>query len=183
MTILDPRLWLAIIVLTVAALFIGMHFGAASSRQEAVAEEAKRTDAALKAKDKADKAVLADERDLRAKDQEAHDLYVKDKDRETAKTNAYINCLHAGRCALRVPVTIRADRDAKQDAAGPAAGGPGREGYAELTSDASHFLVDLLARGDNAIRKHAEVVDRYERLRVKCSANDPPTTTEGAVHD
>lgn len=111
---------------------------------------------------------LAIERKQRADDQAAFDQYRKDQANATDHKNALISDLQRDVKRLRVPVTNRPVCEGAAVQAGPAAGGAGAEGYAELTPDAGEFLVNLLARGDNAIRKHNETVDRYERLRLAC---------------
>lgn len=116
--------------------------------------------------------VLKDERGLRAADAAAHLKFYEETQREKHATDRLISDLRGDVKRLRVPV--RYSCPAAAAAGGSAAPGPGQEGHAELTPDAGAFLVGLLARGDEGIRKHAEVVDRYERLRQACAGATPP---------
>jgi hypothetical protein len=170
-TLFDPRLWLAAIICIALSFFAGSWHGASEATDKARVAEAGRTASALAGLAKEKDATIADERKLRAADRTAFDKYVKEQDDDTAAKDRTIACLRAGTCVVRVP--IRAPRKAPEDASGPATSGPREEGQAELTPDAGIFLVDLLARGDEGIRKHAEVVDRYERLRVACTSDSP----------
>lgn len=115
--------------------------------------------------------VLKDERDLRKADAAAHAKFYEETQRAKESTDRLIADLRGNVKRLRVPV--RYSCPAAPDAGGSAAAGPGTEGYAELDGETSADLAALTIRGDTAIRKHAEVVDRYERLRLTCSGGTP----------
>lgn len=170
-TLLDPRLWLAAIICCALSFFAGSWHGASVATDAAKVAEAGRTATALAGLAQADAKTLADERALRKTDRESFDKYTKEHDDAKAETDRVIAGLHRDVIRLRVP--IRAPRAAAPDAGGSPTTPVGQQGYAELTSDAAEFLVSLLARGDEGIRKHAEVVDRYERLRVACTSESP----------
>ena len=170
-TLFDPRLWAAAILCIGLSFFAGSWHGADAATEKARVAEAGRTAQALAGLAKEKDAELAKERALRTIDRTALNKFTKEQEDAKAETDRVIAGLHRDVIRLRIPV--RAPRQATQDAGRPAAAATGEEGRAELTADASEFLVGLLARGDEGIRKHAEVVDRYERLRVACTTDSP----------
>jgi prophage endopeptidase len=137
--------------------------------------EVTRTAKAVQAQADADAQVLADERALRHADQLAFTKYQQEQANAQEATNRLISDLRRGAVRLRIPV-VGAVCAVAPDGSGPAAGGTGAQGYADLDPGTAENLVRLTDRGDSAIRKHAEVVDRYERLRVQCTT---PPPTEG----
>lgn len=176
---LNPLFWLVLLVWTLACFGIGALYGAEQVREAAKLEEQGRTVEAIQHVIDANAKVLANEKDLREQDRKRFTTYREEQTRATSETNRLISSLRRDAIRLRVPV--RAVCGAAPDGSGPAAAGTGAEGHAELTPDAGEFVVNLLARGDTGIRKHAAVVDLYENLRQKCSA--PSTKPTGAPHD
>lgn len=146
----------------------GVHQATAAAQ---VAEKA-RTAAALKAKGAEDALVLAAEQRQHAADKATFDKFKKEDTDAHHENDRLIADLRSDNRRLRVPVQHQACAPAPA-AGGPAAGGTGEEGRAELTADAGVFVVGLLKRGDDAIRKHAAVVDLYENLRAACTAPIP----------
>lgn len=167
-------------LLTVVLLAIfgagGMWYGEHKAYAAAEAAEQKRTAQAVQHQKDADALVLAVERAQRQADAERFSTYQKDHQDADKITERVVAELRADNRRLRVPVQHPVCAAAPVQGAA-AAGGTGEEGHAELTADASVFLVGLLARGDEAIRKHAAVVDFYENLRAACTKE---TTIEGA---
>lgn len=160
------------------ALFAGgWWIGASHARRDAAVAEQARTFAAVSRQAELDAATLAREHALRVADRAEYDTYRKEQDHAQAAANRLISDLRRDVVRLRVPV-IRPAGPAASDAGGPAAGRPGENGYAELSPDAGAFVVGLLERGDEAIRKHAEVVKRYNRLAEACSQPSQPPTEE-----
>jgi hypothetical protein len=157
------------LIIAIGAYTVGHHV----ATTEAGAAEKVRTAQAVKAKGDADAKVLAGERELRRLDTISFNRYRKDHEDADEKTARTIDDLRTGARRLRVP-TQRQVCTAPGLPAGTAAGGPGEEGHAELAADASVFLVGLLKRGDDAITKHAAVVDAYERLRTACEKSGAP---------
>lgn len=159
-----------------AALFAAGWWEGSSSahKADAIAEQAK-TFAAVAAQVKADNQTLAREHELRLRDRAGYERYIKEKDDAQDHDHRLIADLQRDVKRLRVPV-IRPAGPAAPDACRPAAAGTGEDRYAELSPDAGSFVVGLLERGDEGIRKHAEVVARYNRLAAQCS--QPPTTKE-----
>lgn len=166
MAIFDPRLWFAILILTVSAFAGGNWHGAREANKAAALAEAGRTATALAALVKENDKELAIERDLRSRDRARFDTYTTEKDHAKIQDDRLIADLRRDVVRLRVP--IHTDGKAAPDPARPAVDGAGNDGYAELGADAAVFLVELLARGDAGIRKHAEVVGAYARLRAAC---------------
>lgn len=178
--LLNPWFILVFIVWTAAVAGFSGHYAAENAREVAAAAELVRTNAALEAQAKADAAVLAHERDLRMADRTSYNQFIREQNNAKAVADRLIADLRRDVVRLRVPV-IRPAGAAEAVPGGPAAAGTGDSGYAELSPDAAGFLVGLLERGDEGIRKHKEVVARYERLRLACEkAGQPitPTTTE-----
>jgi hypothetical protein len=167
---------LAGIVWTLAMLAGGYAWGDHTATERAELAEAKRTAQAVQAKADADAIVLAQERALRSADAADFANFKQDRANELAEKNRRIACLSSGACRVFIPV--RQTCAAHQDAGGPAAAGTAPDGYAELDPKVARDLDDIAYRGDQAIRKHAEVVRRYERLRQACTAPSTPPTTE-----
>jgi hypothetical protein len=168
---LDPRFWLAAIIWTALTFGTGWYFGASGATAAAEVAEAGRTALAVATVTALNDQVLADERELRRVDREGFDQFKEKSDAKKNESDQLVADLRRDVKRLRVPVRPRGE--AQATTGGPAAEGTGDEGHAELTEDASVFLVNLLARGDQAIIKHAEVVDRYERLRLMCTKEQP----------
>lgn len=173
MSLLDPRFWGAIALWTAIVAFGANWHGASVATEKAAAEEVVRTAAAVSAKGTADAKILADERKLRADDRKGYNDYVKETQDAHAEKDRTISCLRSGACRVLAP--IRPPHQAQQASSGPAPAGPSQEGYAELSEEAGILLQVVGSEADDWVRKHAEVVDRYERLRVMCTAEDPPT--------
>jgi hypothetical protein len=168
----SPAFWLVILLWTLGVATASWCYSEHIATQEAQLDEAKRTATALDAKGKVDTAVLDRERQLRRSDRESFDKWRKEHSDADAKTERLVADLRADNRRLRIPV--RAVCPSAPNGGGPIAGGFGQEGYADLTAGAAEFLVRIAGRGDDAIRKHAEVVDAYERLRQKCTAPAGP---------
>jgi hypothetical protein len=167
---LDPRFWLAFIIWTALVTLGAYAFGHSDATATAKVAEAGRTKIALAVLAAENDKELAKERQLRADDRAALDKFQLENSHAKAETDRLISDLRRDVVRLRVP--IRPSRQAEPAPGGPAPDGVGAQGQAELTADASEFVVGLLARGDEGIRKHAEVVDRYERLRLACTKTD-----------
>lgn len=173
--LLNPWCWLALIVWTGIVAAGAGSYAAGEARKQAELDEQKRTTAALQAQATENEQVMLRERALRNADHTEFNKYFEDAEHEKAAATRLVADLRNDVKRLRVPI-IRPVREETADAGGPTAAATGQEGYAELTPDAGAFLVGLLARGDEGIRKHAAVVDRYERLRLACTASS--TTSE-----
>ena len=170
-TLFDPRLWAAAILCIGLSFFAGSWHGADVATEKARVAEAGRTAKALAALAEENDKEMAKERVLRTADRTALNKFTKEHDDAQAQTDRLIADLRHDVVRLRIP--IRAPRAAQADAGGPPSSRTGEEGHSELSQDGAEFLVGLLARGDEGIRKHAEVVDRYERLRVACTSDSP----------
>lgn len=175
-SLIDPRVWGVAVLWTVLVAFAGNWHGSSTATEAARIDEAGRTATALQGQKDADAIVLADERKLRDEDKKRLDTFFKENDDAKNEDAQLIADLRSDNKRLRIPI-IRAPDQAEAAGNRPAASGTGEEGYAELTPDAGVFLVGLLARGDEAIRKHAEVVDRFERSRLLCTSD--PSEAEG----
>lgn len=160
--LLNPAFWLCIIAWTVFTAYFARDYGAEQERfkQQAL------TIQALEAQEKAAAKVLADERQLRTDDRNEFIKFKEKDDHAHQISDQLLSDIRRDNRRLRVPV--RRQVCPAQDGSGPAAAGTGEEGYAELTVDFSEEIIGFLTRGDDAIRKHAEVVGRYERLRQAC---------------
>lgn len=164
------RLMAAVMYLIVVAFIGALCFADGSSRAKTAAAKAEqqRTAQAVKAQKDADALVLANEQALRQADAKRFSTYQKDHEDADQKTERVVADLRADNRRLRVPVQ-RPVCAAAPDQGATTAEGTGDEGHAELTADASVFVVGLLKRGDDAISKHAAVVDLYENLRAACN--------------
>ncbi len=160
---------LFMIVFVLVLMGASYQYGGKHARQAAEVKEAKAIAAAVDLRQKENDATLAQERQLRATDFAEYEKYIGAHNEAIQETDRIIAGLRSDAIRLRVPVKPR-PAAGQADSSGPPAPGTEPEGQAELTADAGEFLVDLLARGDDGIRKHAEVVDRYDRLRTACSA-------------
>lgn len=182
MTLLDPRFWLAAIGYSLVLILTTAGFVTHHERVAAALAEADHTAAALAEQQQADDAVLALERQLHRADLDQFNLYRKEQADAHADKDHLIDRLRTGADRLRVPV--RAVCPAAPDPGRPAAAGSGDQGHAELSPDAALFVVGLLGRGDDAIAKHAAVVDAYERLRLTCTQPPPqqPGDTDEPHH-
>jgi hypothetical protein len=174
MTTLQARLISALvsILMMLAIGFYGYHLGDKHATAAALVAEQGRTATALAKLAKEDKAVLDQERALRAIDRHNFDYFIQGEADAKIETARIISGLQRDVIRLRIPIRPRGDAAAPEG--GPAAGAAGEEGHAELTADASEFLVILADRGDEGIRKHAAVVDAYERLRTACTTDPTP---------
>ena len=177
LTLLDPRFWLAAVVWT--ALVGGTSYlaGHLDATEKAELEANARAVEAIQAVIDDNAKTLDRERTLRALDHAAHQDFARKQEVAKDETNRLIAGLRTGAVRLRAPIT---NSQSCAPASGQAAAGSGAQGYAELGQDAAVQLVGLLERGDTGIRKHAEVVDRYERLRLACAGNST-TTNEGTT--
>lgn len=169
--LLNPVFWLVQLALIALASFYWYDVGAEHERHAQQALSIK----ALEAQATANGIVLERERTLRAEDRTAFDKFKQEQSHAEKLSTQLIADLRRDTRRLRVPV--RAVCPADIDGSGTVAAGTGEEGHAELTADAGEFLVRLVTRGDDGIRKHAEVVDRYERLRSACTAPVTLATT------
>jgi hypothetical protein len=162
--LLNPTFWIVICVWTALTAIYCVDVGAERERFKQQANTIEQL------KDQADAAakVLQRERDLRTEDRTEFARFKEESTHAKEHDDQLIADLRSDNRRLRVP--IRRPAAPSADGSGSVAAGTGGEGYAELSADAGIFLVDLLHRGDEAIRKHGEVVDRYERLRIACTA-------------
>lgn len=156
-------------VVCVSGLVIGYHTGVKRANAAAELREAKAVALALKEQAATNDRILAGERKLRADNLAEYSKYIEGAQDASNEKDKLIAGLRRDVVRLRVPIHI-AKPAGDPGASGSTAAGPGEEGHAELTADASEFLVDLLARGDEGIRKHAVVVDMYEKLRLSCNS-------------
>lgn len=166
--LLNPTFWIVLLVWTALAAGYAYDYGMEKSRLEQQTITVK----ALEEQIAASSRVLKAERALRTADNAAFITFKEKQEHEQKITGQLVADLRSDNRRLRVPVR-RPICAGPAAAGGPATTGPVEEGHSELTADAGEFLVGLLARGDDGIRKHAEVVDRYERLRTACTAPPP----------
>lgn len=175
--LLNPTFWLAICVWTAFIAVSAADYGAERERVKQVQMSAD----ALEKQARANDEVLARERALRTADRTEFAKYKEEQAHAEEATRKRIADVERDNRRLRVPVR-RPVCAGPADAGGTAGPDVVPEGFADLTAGASALLLDLTARGDTAIRKHAAVVDAYERLRLACTAAPdqptPPTTTE-----
>jgi len=165
--LLNPWFWLAIVAWTVLVACYAADWAGDNARVEQIQMTVQAMAEQKKAADK----VLAKERQLRTDDRRSFDQFKKEHDDAKKDADRVIADLRRDNLRLRVPV--RAIYPATTDGSRSTAAGTGSEGHAELAPDAAEFVASLLTRGDSAIRKHAEVVDRYERLRGACMKREP----------
>lgn len=166
--LLNPTFWLVICIWTAVTALYCVDLGAERERFKQQALTIK----ALEAQEKAAAAVLKKERDLRAEDAAEFVKFQKETAHAEEAHMQLVSDLRRDVRRLRIPVRIIPAPSA--DAGGSAPDTSLGEGFAEPSIEFSEQVVDLLARGDSAIRKHAEVVDRYERLRIACTAPVEP---------
>lgn len=164
-------------LLTVALLAAfgagGFMYGQDKATKAAELAEQGRTAKAVKAQKDADDKVLANQRELRQADQKRIATYQQDHEHADSQAQAVISELRSGARRLRIAVQ-RPVCPAAPDAGGTAATGTGEEGFADVDPRASEWLVGLTRRGDDAIAKHAAVVDLYEHLRAACQRQGAP---------
>lgn len=171
----NPTFWLAILAWTALTAYYGYDVGAERERLKNVQMTADALDKQSKANDK----VLTRERKLRADDNRDFQTFKEKQDDAEKITRQRIADLQRDSVRLRVPIR-RQVCAGQADGSGTARPDAGEEGFADLTAGAAEFLVNLTARGDDAIRKHSAVVDAYERLRIACTApTDSPTPPTG----
>jgi len=164
---LDPRAWLALIIWTAAVAFFADHRATKIERTAGEARELKISNDAKDKKIAADAESKAQERKLAAAfDQRIAQTY-KDQANEKAAADRLIADLRNRNKRLSIPVTDTFCR-VGTDGSSPAAAGSGAEGRSDITPGAAEFLARLAERGDNAIRKHATLVDLYNDLRNAC---------------
>jgi hypothetical protein len=164
----DPRFWLSIVIWTAAVAFVAHDRGERQATKEAERKELKASNDALEAKIRIDAETREKERRLVRLLDNRYDKYHQEEIDEKARADRLIADLRANARRMSIPVSYAPC--AAGSAADPGvAGGSGQEGRADLTPGAGEFLVRLAERGDVAIRKHAEVVDRYELMRKECS--------------
>lgn len=171
-TLLNPWILLGAIVWTALVATAGYMTGSERATEVAEAKAARLHAAALQQQIDADAELLRIEQDLRARDKAAYDNFYEESNRAETQADRLIADLRRDVVRLRVPV--RYTCPATEDAGRSAAAGTGTEGYAELDPGTSEALVTLTERGNSAIRKHGEVVDRYERLRLACTGGSEP---------
>lgn len=159
---------LSVMALVAAALF-GFVAGRESAEDDARLHQAKVNQAAYAEWSKTNLRTIERERELRRTERAAYEKYYATQENRNRETDRLVADLRRDAVRLRVPV--RRDPQACAVPGGSLAAGTGEEGHAELGADASVFLVGLLKRGDDAIAKHAEVVDRYDRLAAQCAAH------------
>lgn len=173
LTLLDPRFWLAAVLWTAAVAFLSHERGARVERKLAQAEDTRKTNEALQAKADADANTREIERLMAKTLATRQERYEQEKARAKSETDRLIADVRAN--ARRLSIPVRTHCEAGTASSGAIAGGSGQEGRAELDPGAGEFLISLTARGDNAILKHAEVVDRYELLRKACTGQLDPS--------
>lgn len=175
--LLNPTFWLVICVWTA---FIGFYAADLGAERERL-KQTEITARALEKQSEANEKVLAAERRLRTDNLKAFDTYRQEQAHADQARDQLLTDLRRDNLRLRIPVRNPV-RPAAHDADRPAPEGTEREGFSEPAIEFSEHVVGLLTRGDTAIRKHALVVDAYERLRLACTAPPdqptPPTTTE-----
>jgi prophage endopeptidase len=155
-SLLDPRLWFAAVLLGLACYFGGqLHEGQASAARMKLADAA----AKIKLKEANDRAKAAEDQMGAA---HAATDEKRNKEKEDAETT--INALRADvrSGALSLSIATRALR-----AIGPGQGAaPGyQEARAELMPETAIALIDIAADGDAAVRDLNACVDKYEAVR------------------
>ncbi|WP_168798512.1 lysis system i-spanin subunit Rz [Herbaspirillum sp. ST 5-3] len=174
--LLDPRFWLAIVIWTAAVAFVSHDRGERLAMKEAERKELKASVGALEDKIRIDAETREKERRLVRILDNRYDKYQQEELDAKAKADRLIADLRSHVRRLSIPVSYASCAAGANPAAG-AAGGSSQEGRADITAGAGEFLVRLADRGDTAIRKHAEVVDRYELLRQACTQGIPAEVT------
>lgn len=162
--LLNPTFWIVICIWTAVTAIYCVDVGAERERFK----QQKLTIDALEAQERAAAKVLEKERALRQAD--TADFIKFQEAQAHAEENARVVIADLERNNRRLRIPVRIAPAPAHDGSGPLADSARDEGFAEPTLDFSEQMVDLLSRGDSAIRKHAEVVDRYERLRITCTA-------------
>jgi prophage endopeptidase len=135
--------------------------------KEAERKELKVSNAALDEKIKVDAETRETERRLIRILDNRYDKYTQEESNAKAKTDLLIADLRSGAGRMSFPVSDKNYQTGTYPTSSAAAGS-GEEGRADITAGAAEFLLRLTERGDTAIRKHAEVVDRYELQRQAC---------------
>lgn len=172
MNFLNPSFWLAVVLWTAVVAGGSYMKGSHDAESAAKLREAAITQQAKAEQHAEDLKTLQLERTMRAAMQERYDAYQEEQRRAKMETDALIADLRAGRRRLSIPA--RAHCPASAGANPTAAGRTGEEGRAELDHDTSRALIALTDRGDDAIRKHAAVVDLYEAARKACARQIDP---------
>jgi hypothetical protein len=168
---LDPRIWLAGIIWTLLVAIAGYMTGheTASDQAERVQREntvnANRTIAAM------NDWRIEQSAALRLANNARFDSHRQQEAKAHEQTDRLIADLRSDNRRLRIPV--RACGNTETAASGTLASGHQPQGYAELDGATSAALVAITRDGDDAIRKHALVVDAYEDLRKACTAPLP----------
>lgn len=162
--LLNPTFWLAICVWTA---FVAVYCVDVGEERERL-KQTELTARALEKQAEANERVLATERKLRTDNLKAFDTYRQEQLHADQARDQLLTDLRRDNRRLRIPTSSVCR-------AAPAAGGetadrPLDEGFAELDERTTDALVSIASRGDTAIRKHAAVVDAYERLRLACTA-------------
>jgi hypothetical protein len=172
MNLFNPSFWLAVVLWTAAVAIPSYLKGFDVAETAAQLREAGITAAAKAEQHAEDLKTLEIERTARKELDERYAAYQEEKNREQIENDALIADLRADRRRLSIPVR-RPACQASPGADPATAGGTGEEGRADLTPPAAEFLVGLATRGDDAIRKHAAVVDLYENARSACARQEP----------
>lgn len=160
--------WFALtVMLALAAGLFGFVEGRDVEREAAKVKAMKEAAASYTELVRINSATVERERELRRTERAAYENYYATQEKRNRETDRLVADLRRDAVRLRVPV--RRDPQACAVPSGSAAAGTGEEGHAELSGNAAEFLVRLLQRGDDAIAKHAEVVDRYDRLAAACA--------------
>ena len=156
---LDPRPWLVLIALTVAAYFAGAWraSGECKAREAAATSAAK--DALTQATERAKKTEKTMKQDLAT----LADQHKKELQDETVKRTRFIAAVRSGAVRLSIPIVAGRANAASADTA--AAGGDRHETRAELAPEAGAALAAIADDGDNAIRQLNSCIDAYDIAR------------------
>lgn len=170
--LIDPRFWLGIVLWTAVVSFVSHDRGERQAKKEAERKELKASNDAMNEKIRIDAETRETERRLVRILDNRYEKYQQEENDAKAKADRLIADLRANVRRLSIPVVYQACAAGANPDPGAAAGSS-QEGRADLTPGAGEFLVRLAERGDAAIRKHAEVVDRYELMRQACERGAP----------
>lgn len=168
--LVDTAVLIAVIAVAGVA---GYGLGVQDATYDAKVAEYGRTEQALKEQRDADNRILAREKALRQADRDTFNQY-REKDEEAhEKNDRLVADLRSGARRLRIP-TVNPVCPAAPTAGGPASTNSEPQGYADVDPAVADNLIALTSRGDDAIRKHAAVVDLYNHLLEACTAPAQP---------
>lgn len=167
-SLFNPKFWLLFLIWTAGIAVFAYQSGHRDERKAAQIRELVITEKARIAKEEADEKVREAEADLTRILSERHTQYVQEQAHAKAENYRLIADVRALRRRLSIPGKCP-DHRVEPGADTTIAGGSGTDGRAELDAGAGEFLISIAERGDNAIRKHAEVVERYELARKACA--------------